>query len=93
MELANTVDTLVGYPPEQPKLLRATQLIGKTVRNLQGEKLGKIQDVMIDDQDGRITSVLLSSGGLLGGGGEKLLAWEALTFDGREKEFVLNVEK
>jgi sporulation protein YlmC with PRC-barrel domain len=92
MEFADTLDASMDYPPEQPKLLRVTQLVGSTVRNAQGEKLGKIDDVMMDQGDGTIASVLLSFGGLLGGG-EKLLAWEALTFDGREKEFVLYGDK
>jgi len=48
----------------------ATNIIGATVNNLQGEKLGKIIDLTIDQN--RITFAVLSHGGIVGVG-EKLI--------------------
>jgi sporulation protein YlmC with PRC-barrel domain len=45
---------------------RAADLIGREVRNKQNEKLGKIEDLAIDTDSGRITQVIVTSGGLLG---------------------------
>lgn len=45
---------------------RAADLIGREVRNQQNEKLGKIEDLAIDTDSGRIAQVIVTSGGLLG---------------------------
>lgn len=45
---------------------RAADLIGREVRNKQNEKLGKIEDLAIDTDSGRITQVIITSGGILG---------------------------
>ena len=51
-------------------LERASKVIGMPARNLQDEKLGKVEDLMVDLQAGRITEVVISSGGFLGIGDE-----------------------
>jgi hyperosmotically inducible protein len=45
---------------------KASDLIGKTVKNNQGEKLGKVKDIAVDVESGRIVEVILSSGGFIG---------------------------
>src|ERR1017187_6880347 len=47
---------------------KASDIIGMTVKNLQDEKLGKVEDLALDVQSGRIVQVILSSGGFLGVG-------------------------
>ena len=49
---------------------RATKLIGARVRNLQGEKIGKAENLMVDLPGGRVVEVVVASGGFLGMGGE-----------------------
>jgi hypothetical protein len=44
----------------------ASHIIGMTVKNLQGEKLGKVVDFGVDVESGRIVEVILSRGGFLG---------------------------
>ena len=44
----------------------STKLIGKPVRNMQDERLGKVEDFIVDLQAGRIVAVVVSSGGFLG---------------------------
>lgn len=73
-------------------LLSATTLIGDEVCNKQDEKLGKIQDLMIDLAKGEIRYAVMSSGGFLGMG-DRLFAlpWKALTLDQEKRRFVLDV--
>lgn len=77
-----------------PEVMAADTLEGDRVVNHLGEDLGKIRDIMIDVQSGRVAYAVLRSGGLLGMG-DKLFAipWAALTLDADRKCFVLNVEK
>jgi hypothetical protein len=74
--------------------MSASTLEGDDVVNRQGEKLGTLDEVMLDVPTGRIAYAVLSSGGLLGVG-ERLYAipWRALTLDPENKCFVLDVAK
>lgn len=47
---------------------KASDLIGMTVKNLQDEKLGKVNDLALDVESGRVVQVILSTGGFLGMG-------------------------
>ena len=47
---------------------RASDIIGMTVKNYQDEKLGKVNDLAVDVESGRIVQVILSTGGFLGVG-------------------------
>jgi sporulation protein YlmC with PRC-barrel domain len=47
---------------------KATDIIGMTVKNYQNEKLGKVEDLAVDVESGRIVQVILSTGGFLGMG-------------------------
>ena len=45
---------------------QATKLMGKTVTNLQNENLGRVKNFMVDLSTGRITAVIIASGGFIG---------------------------
>jgi sporulation protein YlmC with PRC-barrel domain len=47
---------------------KASDIIGMTVKNYQNEKLGKVEDLAVDVESGRIVQVILSTGGFLGMG-------------------------
>lgn len=74
-------------------LLSADSITGDEVWNLQDEKLGKIQDIMLDLTEGKIRYAVLSSGGFLGMG-DHLFAvpWKALQQDKENKRFMLDVD-
>ena len=55
------------------QVVKASDVIGKEVKNRQDEKLGKVEDLAVDVETGRIIQVLVSSGGVLGVG-DKLVA-------------------
>lgn len=77
-----------------PEVLAAETLQGDDVINQQGEKLGSIEDIMLDVRSGKVAYAVLSFGGILGMG-DKLFAipWAALTLDADRKCFVLDVPK
>ena len=83
----------------QPKktfglVLSASTLKGDKVVNKQGEDLGKIEELMIDLDRGRIAYAVLSFGGFLGMG-DKLFAipWQAFRVNTADKRLVLNADK
>ena len=45
---------------------KASDLIGMTVKNYQDEKLGKVEDLAVDVESGRVVQVILSTGGFAG---------------------------
>lgn len=74
-------------------LLSAGSITGDEVCNMQDEKLGKIQEIMLDMAEGKIRYVVLSAGGFLGIG-DRLFAvpWKALTLDRENQRFMLDVD-
>lgn len=82
-------------PISKPKLsLSASTIIGDAVENSSGEHLGKIEELMIDVEQGRIAYAVLSFGGFMGLG-DKLFAipWNALRVNTQEHKFVLEADK
>jgi sporulation protein YlmC with PRC-barrel domain len=77
-----------------PRVMAASTLEGDDVLNGRGEKLGKIDEIMLDVPTGRIAYAVLASGGFLGIG-DKLFAipWRALTLDPENKCFILDIAK
>jgi sporulation protein YlmC with PRC-barrel domain len=79
-----------------PRLLSSSSLSGTNVRNLQGENIGDIKDLMIDWKNGKVVYAVLSFGGFLGLG-DKLFAipLESFTFESpNNNEYaVLDVNK
>lgn len=77
-----------------PILMSAGTLVGDTVKNREGEELGKIEEIMLDTYTGNIGYAVLSFGGLFGLG-DKLFAipWNAMEIDTSNKCVVLNLDK
>ena len=57
---ANSSWSKLGY------VQKASKLMGAPVKNLQDEKLGKVENLIVDLPAGRIVAVVISSGGFLG---------------------------
>ena len=73
---------------------KATKLMGMAVKNLQGEKLGKVDNLMVDLPASRVAAVVLSSGGFLGMGDElSVVPPGALHFDPSHDGLVLDATK
>ena len=84
--LAGQVSAQTGGTPLQG-WQRSSQITGMTVTSPQGEKLGKIDDLLID-QEGAVRYAILSHGGLLGIGDKLIpIPWKALKL-GQGKEYL-----
>jgi hypothetical protein len=69
-------------------------VIGSKVVNQQNEDLGKIEDIVLDADAGRIAYAVLSFGGFLGLGDKYFaIPWEAFSFNPSDRYFVLNLDK
>lgn len=77
-----------------PTALSATTLMGDQVRNLEGEKLGHLEEIVIDLDGGLVAYAVLATGGFLGLG-DKFFAipWDLLTVDTDNEEVVIDVSK
>ena len=73
-----------------PEVMAASTLDGDRVMSSDGDEVGKVKEIMLDVESGRIAYMVMSSGGFLGIG-DKLLAvpWNALTLDAARKCFVI----
>jgi sporulation protein YlmC with PRC-barrel domain/hemerythrin-like domain-containing protein len=89
---APTATSAQGY--RMSGLIRSSTLKGNKVRDAHGNDLGKIEEVMIELETGRIGYMVLSFGGFLGLG-DKLFAvpWKALHTDPERRDFILDVDK
>jgi sporulation protein YlmC with PRC-barrel domain len=85
---------MVQQSKSRPEVLSATTIIGDEVRNLQGEDIGEIEELMVNLADGCIAYAVLSFGGILGIG-DKLFAvpWKALRMRPEEHAFVMDIRK
>lgn len=79
---------------ETQPILSASTLTGDRVVNSYGEDLGKVEDFMLDLENGRIRYAVLSFGGFLGVG-DKLFAIppEALRVDTENERVILEMDR
>ncbi|HWI13789.1 MAG TPA: PRC-barrel domain-containing protein [Burkholderiales bacterium] len=86
--------TRPGNEGPGPRLMTASTLEGDDIVNRQGDKLGELEEVMLDVTTGRIAYAVMSAGGFLGMG-DKLFAipWSALTMDPENHCFILDADK
>ncbi len=61
------------FQQQKQNLLLVDNLIGSEIQNQQGEKIGDIENVLVDVDSGKIGFVTLASGGVLGVGDDKYI--------------------
>jgi hypothetical protein len=70
-----------------------SEILSSSVKNLEGDYLGRITDLVVDSQ-GRVVFAVLSHGGFLGMGGTTVaIPFEALTFNPMGKHFALDITR
>jgi hyperosmotically inducible protein len=76
------------------QIQKATKIVGLPVKNLQDEKLGTVDNLLLDVQSGRILAVIVSSGGFIGIGEElSAVPPTALTFNNGNDTLQLDTTK
>jgi len=73
---------------------KGSKIIGMHVKNKQDEDLGRIKDLVVDFQSGKIAYAVLSAGGTLGLGGKMVaVPIEAFTLKPGEKYLIVDLQK
>jgi len=77
------------------KLFSTENLVGCSVTNNAGEDLGKIEDLVVDAEQGCISFAVLSFGGGFLGMGERFfpIPWQALHPSRQEDTFILDLDR
>ncbi len=76
-----------------PAALSAGTLTGDKVRSPRGEELGRLEEIVIDLDNGRVAYAVLAAGGFLGLG-EKFFAipWDLIAVDTDAHELVVDLD-
>jgi sporulation protein YlmC with PRC-barrel domain len=75
-------------------VISSDQVEGTAVYNTAGDKLGSIDDLMIDKQSGQVRYAVLEFGGFLGLGTDRYpLPWSLLRYDTSKDGYVVPIDK
>ncbi len=73
---------------------RASKIIGTNVKNISGDNLGDIKDLVLDPDSGQVVYAVVSFGGILGVGNKVFaLPWKALDWTRDKNYYILDVDK
>ena len=76
------------------RLIPADKVEGTSVYNPQGDKLGSIEDIMIDKISGKVVYADMSFGGFLGMGDKHFpLPWSVLNYDPDKGAYIVDIDK
>jgi len=79
---------------ETSTLIAADKVAGTAVYNRNNDKLGSVEDVMIDKISGKVVYAVMSFGGFLGIGKRyHPLPWSRLRYDTQRGGYVLDIDK
>lgn len=75
-------------------VISSEKVEGTTVYNAAGDKLGSIDDLMIDKRSGQVRYAVLEFGGFLGMGTDRYpLPWNMLKYDTEKEGYVVPLDK
>lgn len=75
-------------------LISSGRVEGTTVFNAKGDKLGSVDCLMLDKEQGKVAYAVMSFGGILGIGEKRHpLPWQTLTYDEEKDGYVVNLSK
>ncbi len=76
------------------RIISSEKVEGTSVYNEAGDKLGSIDDLMIDKQSGKVCYAVLEFGGFLGIGTDRYpLPWDMLKYDTAVDGYVVPLDK
>jgi sporulation protein YlmC with PRC-barrel domain len=79
---------------EDHTVISSERVEGTSVYNADGEKLGSIDDLMIDKVSGQVRYAVLEFGGFLGMGTDRYpLPWDMLKYDTEFEGYVVPLDK
>ena len=76
------------------RLIASNRVEGTAVYNREGEKLGRIENFMVDKVSGRSEYAVMSFGGFLGIGDDQYpIPWSKLTYDTEQGGYVVDLDR
>jgi sporulation protein YlmC with PRC-barrel domain len=79
---------------EASNLISSTKVAGSSVYDPNGENIGAIEDVVLDQDSGKVAYAVMSHGGFLGFGKTcQSLPWSILSYDRRRRAYVADFSK
>jgi PRC-barrel domain len=79
---------------ETDRLIASNKVEGTAVYNRQGERLGEVDNFMVDKYSGQVAYAVMSFGGFLGiGESYHPLPWRVLTYDTGLGGYVVDLDK
>jgi len=88
-------DSAAGRDPRaRRRLISADRVQGTPVFDHEGDKIGHLEDVMLDKETGKVAYAIMSHGGILGAG-EKYhpIPWTILRYDVEKQGYVVPLDK
>jgi sporulation protein YlmC with PRC-barrel domain len=80
--------------PPSGEVISSESVEGSTVYNTAGEKLGSIDDLMIDKYSGQVRYAVLEFGGFLGMGTDRFpIPWKMLKYATEKNGYVVPLDK
>jgi sporulation protein YlmC with PRC-barrel domain len=81
-------------PSGHTKAIRTKKVVGTKVKDASGQRIGEVEDVVLDKMSNDIMFAVLSFGGFLGIG-EKFhpVPWSSLNYDENQDSYVVNFTK
>jgi len=80
--------------PSPSDVISSERVEGTKVYNREGDKLGSIDDLMIDKASGQVRYAVLEFGGFLGVGTDRYpLPWDVLKYDKSKEGYVVPLDK
>jgi len=92
---ASTTGAATSSTTTQTHFGKGTDLMGSTIKNSQGQSLGKVENIVVDMDSGNVSYVVLSSGGYIGIGSKELIAvpWKSFKLGQDSQSLVLDMDK
>jgi hypothetical protein len=90
-EYSGTAGTAID---ETDRLIASDKVEGTPVYNRQGDRLGTVNNFMVDKRSGQVKYAVMSFGGFLGiGDSYHPLPWDVLTYDTNQGGYVVDLDK
>jgi len=92
--MATNADIPVSGPFGARVLISADDVRGKSVHGRDGDKLGTVDKLILDERTGQIAYVILSTGGFLGlGQSYHPIPWSAFRYDEAQGGYAAAIDK
>ena len=74
--------------------VKASEITGTKVKNMTGENLGEIKEIVIDKTLGKISYLVLEFGGFMSFGNKFFaMPWNLFTYDKQDGTYILKLDK